>query len=281
MTRYIEDLNENTAPVAGDFLLCYDASAGSTDKDRKVNVSKFAVLAVANTFSADQTFTGQIVSGPASTGQDSLFVNMPASTSGSVLAAYYNSTIRHQILAKAALSVYRLNSVDLGSTHGPHVEIGRNTNAATAAGFLRTSDKSGTFHNSWVDAAGNWRVSSATLPTSANDTTGTVIGTQTSSLDSKDVIGEFVDYDGALAAILATPLHDFKYKSGAYNGERFTGIITDYAPIFGMDRDKEHPAGKSLNDITGFGYTVAAFKAQARQIGGLTRRIEELEGKLT
>jgi len=60
MTRYIEDLNENTAPTTGDYLLCYDASAGGTDKDRKVNISKFAILANAGTFTARQKFANGV-----------------------------------------------------------------------------------------------------------------------------------------------------------------------------------------------------------------------------
>lgn len=42
MPRYIENLNECTDPVSGDYLWIVDASAGSTDKDRRVNVGKFA-----------------------------------------------------------------------------------------------------------------------------------------------------------------------------------------------------------------------------------------------
>jgi len=57
MPRYIENLNECTDPVSGDFMWLVDASAGSTDKDRKVNVGKFARLAVAQTFTATQTFS--------------------------------------------------------------------------------------------------------------------------------------------------------------------------------------------------------------------------------
>lgn len=44
MTRYIENLNECTDPTTGDFLWVVDASAGSTDKDRKVNISKFGLV---------------------------------------------------------------------------------------------------------------------------------------------------------------------------------------------------------------------------------------------
>ena len=57
MPRYIEDLNECTDPVSGDYMWLVDASAGSTDKDRKVDVGKFARLAVAQTFTATQTFS--------------------------------------------------------------------------------------------------------------------------------------------------------------------------------------------------------------------------------
>lgn len=44
MARYIENLNECTDPTTGDYLWVVDASAGSTDKDRKLNVGKFAQL---------------------------------------------------------------------------------------------------------------------------------------------------------------------------------------------------------------------------------------------
>ena len=52
MPRYIENLNECTDPTSGYYMWVVDASAGSTDKDRKVDVGKFPQLAVANTFTA-------------------------------------------------------------------------------------------------------------------------------------------------------------------------------------------------------------------------------------
>ena len=57
MTRYIENLNECTDPTSGDYLWVVDASAAGTDKDRKVDVGKFARLAVAQSFTATQTFS--------------------------------------------------------------------------------------------------------------------------------------------------------------------------------------------------------------------------------
>jgi len=63
MARYIENLNSCTDPTSGDYFWVVDASAGATDKDRKVNVGLFAQLAVANTFTNDQTVTGKLIIG--------------------------------------------------------------------------------------------------------------------------------------------------------------------------------------------------------------------------
>lgn len=56
MPRYIENLNECTDPTTGDFLLITDASAGATDKDRKVNISRFGMLANTNAFTGQTSF---------------------------------------------------------------------------------------------------------------------------------------------------------------------------------------------------------------------------------
>lgn len=58
MARYIENLNACTDPVSGDYLWIVDASAGSTDKDRKVDAAEFAIVDRANTFAGANTFTG-------------------------------------------------------------------------------------------------------------------------------------------------------------------------------------------------------------------------------
>lgn len=172
----------------------------------------------------------------------------------------------------ASAAVY-VSSYNAGSTYGPHVVIGRNTNASTpASGFVQLVGRNGSAYNIWPDNSGNLRIGT-TAPNSANDTSGTVVGTQTSSLDSKNIIEPFTDYGSALNAIVDAPLFDFFYKNKAFGGQRFTGIVTDYAPVFGMDRDEAHPAGKSLNEITAHGYTFAAIKA-------LHARIEELENQV-
>lgn len=158
-------------------------------------------------------------------------------------------------------TILEIGTSDLGDGNaGPIITLGRNSNATnTGAGSLNFMSKAGTAGYVWQDNAGQLRINTA-APTNANDVAGTVIGTQSSSLASKNLTGAFTDYSSALSAIVDAPLYDFTYKSGAYNNQEFTGIITDYSPIFGMDRDAAHPAGKSLNMITAIGYTFGAIK---------------------
>ncbi len=54
MARYIENLNTCSDPTSGDYLWVVDASAGATDKDRKVDAGLFAQKALANTFTGAQ-----------------------------------------------------------------------------------------------------------------------------------------------------------------------------------------------------------------------------------
>jgi len=196
-----------------------------------------------------------------------------SSLSGKLNIAVSTDTTGVRVAATSASSTGNIviTSANLGNTWGPWINVGRNTNATTRAGWIRLTRKDGVGGDLWVDASGNLRIGADT--TSSNDTGGTVVGTQTSSLDSKHIIEPFTDYTIALTAIVDAPLYDFTYKSGAFNGQRFTGIVTDYAPVFGMDRDEAHPAGKSLNEITAHGYTFAAIKA-------LHARIEQLENQV-
>ncbi|MFZ2187076.1 MAG: hypothetical protein WAV46_00370, partial [Candidatus Moraniibacteriota bacterium] len=158
-------------------------------------------------------------------------------------------------------TLLEIGSSDLGDgVAGPVITLGRNTNGTnTGAGSINIMSKAGTAGYVWQDNTGMLRINTA-APTNANDVAGTVIGTQASSLASKDLVGQFTDNAAALSAIIDAPLYNFTYKSGAYNNQEFTGIITDYSPIFGMDKDTEHPNGKSLNMITAIGYTFGAIK---------------------
>lgn len=144
----------------------------------------------------------------------------------------------------------------------------RNSNGSGAAGGVGFTQLNGTKQYVWVDGSGNARVSSS-LPEAdgaPSDTSGTVIGTQTSMKSTKNIEGLNTDQMGALAAILRAPVYNFTYRSGAYNNTHFVGITTDDSPEFGMDE------GRSFNPVSAFGYTVLAIKE-------LERRIAVLEAK--
>ena len=171
-----------------------------------------------------------------------------------------------------------LGDGNCGSSFGPFIAIGRNNNGSTpSAAWLRMYRRDGSTGDLWVDASGNLRIGQATAVTNATDSSsGVVVGSQTSSLDTKNIIEPFTDNDSAMNAIVDAPLYDFTYKSGAFGGQRFTGIVTDYAPTFGMDRDEAHPAGKSLNTISAHGYTFAAIKALNKKIESQQMEIQSL-----
>lgn len=268
MTRYIDQLNECTDPVSGDYLLIYDASAGATDKDRKANVNKFAVLANAQSFTAAQTFA------PATSTTKGIIANAASGASVALQEWQYNTQLRAFVQLTGSTTQFALAAFDNGSGLGPGIYIDRNNNASTpAAGFLRLTNRGGSDYYTWADASGNLRIGT-TSPTNANDGTGTVVGTQTSSLDSKNILGSVISPQEALQNLLnaCKALRRFSYKNGAFNGEEFEGLVVDYAPRYGMDRDEAHPAGKSLNVITLLGDLVQA-------VAYLNQKIEAMEGE--
>ncbi len=241
MARYIENLNECTDPTSGDYMWVVDASAGSTDKDRKVDVGKFPRLAVGNTFTAAQV------------------ISMASPTLTLTPTSGY---------ARITLS-----SFDNTTGIGANIFIQRNSNATTpAAGLLLVQDLNGTARRIWPDSSGNLRIGT-TDPTNANDTSGTVVGAQTSHRDYKEIAGEPVSDKTALAFVLdaADQVQRFTYKSGAYNGEEFSGVILDGDTLhrYGQDADAEHPAGKSLNTINAIGDLFLAVRALTNRIGAL------------
>ena len=269
MTRYIDQLNETTDPTTGDYLLIYDASAGATDKDRKVNISRFAILANANTFTGAQSFA------PTGTTTIGVYAGMPASTTASALLAAYNGTTRARLNVFAADTLLALDEFDNGSSTGCRLVIGRNNHAGTQApGFVFFQLTDGNYCPLWADTSGNIRTASVnTQPISS--TTGTVVGTQTSSADSKNISNALPSLSESFAAILEAArngLRSWSYKSGAFNGEHFpNGLVTDLAPRYGMDRDAAHPHGKSLNIPVAIGDLIAS-------ISILHERITALEG---
>jgi len=248
MTRYTENLNECTDPVAGDFLVIYNASAGATDKDQKVDITRFGVKANAGTWTATQTFT------PAA-GSNALSLTTPT-----------NQTAAMMFIAAS----------DCGSSYGPHISISRNSNASTpSAGWLQVVNRSNTAYSLWIDNSGNARVGTST-PSNANDTSGTVIGAQTSYVDIKEDIEEWSNQAQALDAVLACRLFQYHLR-GDETKRQYTGIVItddDRGAWFSEnDADNQTPA---LNQRNLFGYLIGAVQALSAQVERLKTQVEEL-----
>lgn len=157
-----------------------------------------------------------------------------------------------------------------GAAQGPVLGVGYNTDGAP--GTIRYTDRSGNNRPTWVDSSGNVRISTTGVsPTADNttvaDTSGTVVGTQTSTRATKRMIRRYVDVDAALRLIERTPLYRFKYR--AMDREtQFVGVMADESPAFVMH------AGQSFNPVNAFGYTAGAVQALARRL----HRLEQLAG---
>lgn len=179
-----------------------------------------------------------------------------------------------------------LHQQNLGNdVPGPALFIQRNTSAGAvgpAAGALSLSQADVTARYFWADATGKLRINTA-APTGSSgaptvsDTAGAVVGDQTSWYEFKDVLGPTrISPAEALAAVVATPIFDFRYKESSYldadnQPAVFTGIV-------GFDRRdpflknvgrQQIPA---LNEVSLFGHLVLSIQA-------LHGRITALEGK--
>jgi len=130
-----------------------------------------ALLGTANVFTKYQTINYTDGS------QIGLTINTPASPTGDVLRLDKNGTAMIRFDLDLAPRI-QLSAYDNGTGTGASVAIYNNTNATTsAAGNLQLYTKSGIRWFLWVDDNGVLRIGQ-TSPTSANDTSGTVVGTQ-------------------------------------------------------------------------------------------------------
>jgi len=258
LTRYLEQANECTDPTTGDYLWIYDANAGATDKDRKVNVNKFAVLANTQTFTAAQTFTGGV---------------------GASQPATSTSAIAVTPLASMSVAPLAVSNIDNGSSFGPFVSIGRNSNGSTpAAGFIRLTGKTGNSNDIWADSSatpGVLRIGNGT--TTTTDTAGSIVGSQSSWVEFKEDITPWNDNHAALDAVLACKLFGYRFK-GDESRRQYHGLIIheeDRGAWF-SENDGEHQV-PALNERNLFGHLIAAIQAQQAEIVALRAEIEALK----
>lgn len=245
--KTIGDLTAETAPAATDMIGVWDVSAGAMRKSTLAQVTTqagvAAIKASANTFTAAQTIA------PA-TGAQALTITPNGNFAAIVVSAFDN-----------------------GAGIGGRISLQRNNNASTpAASTVGLQRLDGTAQNIWPDASGLLRIHTAAI-TNATDTAGTVIGAQTSHVAFKDVAGEPIADADALALLVeaAATVKRFAYKSGAYNGQEFSGVVLDGDELqrYGQDADAEHPAGKSLNIINAIGDIMLALREIERRLTAL------------
>jgi hypothetical protein len=182
------------------------------------------------------TDSGQLTVKAGSTSTVGLVVDTPASTTSESISLRYNGSERVRFLNWATLNAIYLTSFDNGTGAGSFFYAQKNSNGSTpAAGFVYLDGLSNSY-SIWPDTSGNLRILAGSFPINASDTAGTVIGTQTSTLASKILLGGDLTPGEALRTILQTPVKHFKYKSDAYNGSEFHGIVADYSPNFRWTR---------------------------------------------
>ncbi len=202
-----------------------------------------------------------------------LIIDMPSS-GGRPLYVQLNGVTKASMSANATDTLLELNAFNNGASTGCRLGVGNNNHPSTPApGFLLLYAPNGNFFPLWADNSGVIRTDTSNVqPTSG--TTGSVVGAQTSMAAAKHISDELSLMDEVADRIRAgaDAVRRFTYKSGAFGGQEFEGVVIDDAPEYGMDRDAEHPAGKSLNEINIAG-DLLRFAAWAMQ------RIEDLESK--
>lgn len=164
-----------------------------------------------------------------------------------------------------------------GALSGPYASVGRNSSGSGAPGAVVWTDRVGAVGYIWLDTTGVFRTQNGPPTETSGDLIGTVVGLQSSALDTKNLLGNDLEPFDALDIMLHTPVRQFVYKSGAYSGTAFQGIIADWSPEFAMDPDAKHPNGRSFNPVSAFGYTVESIKALQAEIDELKADIAALK----
>lgn len=270
------------APADDDEFVILDVSdttQGAGGSTKGLVATRVARTGAANSFTGLQTITS------AGTSLTALDLNTPANPTVPTQRWLNNGVERARLETYANLNSFRLLAWDNGTGRGSRVTCDRNNNASTpAAGHVLLEDRGGQFYYVWPDDTGVLRIGT-TEPVSAQDTSGTVVGTQTSWHELKEAIAEW-DGANALESILSLTLYSYQMIE---DGQKTTdGEKPTYYGLVITEEDRANNAwfglgyGENqtpvLNDRNLFGYLIAAVKEQAAQIEALTARVTALEG---
>lgn len=267
------------APATDDLLVVVDTSAGETKKLTVANL----IAAVAGI--APQSGR-QLTVKPANGSTIGFLVDTVASPTEDAMRLDKNGAamIRFDLDSQPTI---KLQPYDNGAGLGSMLELRENNNASTpAAGVLRSYTKSVASYFLWVDDSGSYRIGT-TAPTNANDTSGTVVGMQTSWHELKENIEEWNGAE-ALEAIRALTLYSYQMIEDSQ--ETRGGEKPTYKGLVIQDADRESDAWFALglgdqqvpvlNDRNLFGYMLAAIRHGGDIIVALQERVAALEAQV-
>jgi hypothetical protein len=192
-------------------------------------------------FAAERTVTGAAICYFANTSGDDTATIYSVSYSpnyGPNISLVHVGTAAINLITSAKGSLVDMVARDFGASNpGCHVELGRNTNAGTpCAGYVNFINMNGSNGCVWMDAAGNLRIWGG--PPSAGDTGGTVVGTQISVREGKDIVRPITPADRMTAVehLIETPLYVYLLNNevGAGFNHFHVGFIADEQPAWMM-----------------------------------------------
>lgn len=224
-------------------------------------------------------FNDQITIDQNNTGRHGIVVDMPSSTTGYAFVAQYNSANALLFWTSANRNQINFPARNLGNNEpGSGMIIGRNASAGAeggAPGYIYMMRANGNAGVIYPDNSNVLRIHNAVPTGSAGTpavdiTAGTVVGSQTSHITKKTILGDAISPAEALQNIVdaAGMVKKFYYKAGEFNYETFEVPVLS-GPVkhrYGMDADAAHPAGRSLNVSTLHGDEILAITELARQV---------------
>jgi hypothetical protein len=263
-----------TAPATGTAALKTGTPVGTrlamwsdanTLQDANINVASVAQI------NAFQTYTRGITINPP-TGDIGLLIDTVSNPTERPLRIRMNGVERFSYLMNNTNNQLSFLGFDNGTGGGPIILVGPNANASTPTpGQVIMTQANGTNASIYPDNSAVWRTFAGGV-NNGNFASGTVIGAQTSRLAAKTVLGAGIAPAAALSKLLETPVIEFEYKNGGYNGSRFQGIVADWSPEFAMDE------GRVFSPVSAFGYTVQSIKELTRRLAAAENELATLRG---
>ena len=171
-------------------------------------------------------------------------------------------------------SIFEIGSSDLGDgLAGPIITLGRNTNITNpGAGSINFLNKNGGAGYVWQDVAGNLRINTV-APTSINDTSGIIVGAQTSTRETKQEINDFTDYSGALTKILNAPLHTFRYINEVEGYGEDSPLAKIRLGFIADEVDSDFMVGNVIDQVSVNGLLIASIKQLSFQMQDIVTNV--------